>query len=358
MRGPAILEGMTTDGGHSPADTALIAPGERAGAKGRRNGGAASRRLAFSLQPKVLLRAALATTLIMCGLVVTGAIVRLSNSGLGCPTWPNCTPGHLVATDHLHAWIEFGNRLLTVGFSSMSIVVAVLSIFVRPRRKDLVLLSWGLVGGVFLEAVLGGVSVLVKLDAPFVMAHFIAALAIIWVGLVLVRRSADASGHLASQDCHPSRLLVMLARAQFAVLCLVIFAGTTVTGSGPHSGSAQARGRLPIPFLAAAQFHADMAWLFGGLTVGVLVALRMGRNEPRLLRWSIAVVGLAAVQGILGYSTYFSGDPAVLAGFHVAGATALFTTVSWFHLLVESAAKEAGPVGLSVEGPAIHSEVP
>ncbi len=324
----------------------MLATGNAAGPEvgSRRSTSNGGRRWAVpGVHPRVLVRLAAVTTLIMGALVITGAVVRLTNSGLGCPTWPNCTPGHLVATDHLHAWIEFGNRLLTIGFSSLSIVVAAVSLLVRPRSPRLALLSWGLVGGVFLEAVLGGISVLVKLDAPFVMAHFMAALLIIWVGLLLVRDAAEAAGNAVSDSVHPSKLLLMLARAQFAVLCLVIIAGTTVTGSGPHSGSAQARGRLPIPFLAAAQFHADMAWLFGGLTIGVLAVLRVNRAEPRLVKWAAAITAVAALQGVLGYSTYFSGDPAVLAGFHVAGATALFMTVSWFHLLVEAGARGKRP---------------
>lgn len=270
------------------------------------------------------------TTLFILALIITGGIVRLTGSGLGCPTWPDCTAGHFVAADRFHALVEFGNRVFTFLVSLGILATALASLFVRPFRRDLVLWSWVLVGFVIVEAVLGGVSVLFKLLAPLVMAHFLLAVLMLGAAWILVRRADSPTGRFEPVVPRPLRVL---GRIQVVALLLVMATGTVVTGAGPHSGSVHAVGRLPLSFEDAAQLHADMAWLFGGISLVLLLLLHLQDIGGPIRRLAHVAAGLAVLQGTIGYCQYFFGDPAWLVGFHVAFAAILFSLVSWCNLL-------------------------
>lgn len=315
--------------------------------RGRRPATIASVVSRWPVSTRQLRALSLVTTLLVCLLVVTGGVVRLTGSGLGCPTWPNCTAHHLTAAVAFHPLVEFGNRVFTAGVSIGVVLCGLASLMVRPLRRDLVLLAWGLVIGVFGEAVLGGVSVLLKLLAPLVMAHFVLAIAMVGCGFALVRRCEGPPG-----PWRPAvpRALRLIGAAQLAALCLVIAAGTVVTGSGPHSGSTNARGRLPVPFVDAAQGHADMAWLFGGITLALVAAVYALGIRGAVRTWSYRVAALAVVQGLIGYAQYFGGDPAWLVGFHVTFATALFSMVMWTNLLMTAPDASTRRAALAANG--------
>lgn len=270
------------------------------------------------------------TTLILLAfIIVTGGAVRLTQSGLGCPTWPDCTANQLVAADRFHPMIEFVNRLITIAVSIIVIVSALAAFFRKPFRKDLAWLAMGLVGGLVAEIILGGLTVLAKLAPPYVMAHFILAIVIVWNAIVLYSHSANGN---ESPIRRVSKETVWWGRAVVVVLGTIIFVGTAVTGTGPHSGSPIAQ-RLPFKLRDVAQLHADIVWLLIGLTLVGLLLLRQGGAPEDVQKAGRILLILEAVQGAIGYTQYFTNLPVLLVGFHIAGATVLWMTALWINLL-------------------------
>ena len=206
-----------------------------------------------TITPGAYRRLTLGALLLLAAIVVSGAAVRLTGSGLGCPDWPNCDDGRLVAPIEKHALVEFTNRTIT-GLVSVAVILAVLgSIWRVPRRRDLTWLSCGLVAGVVAQIVLGGVTVLVDLSPPFVMAHFLLSMALLADAVVLHDRAIQPDG--------PRRRPVVpeIATAVWVLVgaaALVLFTGTIVTGSGPHGGDEHVR-RLDffIPDVARAPWR-------------------------------------------------------------------------------------------------------
>lgn len=264
------------------------------------------------------------------GIVVTGGIVRLTGSGLGCPTWPECVDGSLVPTSRQeeawHKYVEFGNRLLTFVLAALAIaaIVGAFAWWRRQRRSGadargpvLALAAIPLVG-TLVQAVLGGVTVLTGLNPWAVSAHFLVSIAIIGGCVVLVVRSGE------SGDRPVTRLVRgevrLLAWALLAVTGVVVVLGVIVTGSGPHSGDAGIDSRLPVDPRTVSWLHADAVLLFLGLTVGLLVALRVTHAPARALRLTLVLLAVALVQGIVGYAQYFSGLPWALVAVHMLGA--------------------------------------
>src|SRR3954452_14556483 len=188
-----------------------------------------------SLSPRSYQRITLVAVFLLAFIVVTGGAVRLAGSGLGCPDWPTCAKGRIVAPAEIHAWVEFGNRMVT-GLVSIIVIVAVLGALVRtPRRRDLTWLSLGLVGGVLAQIVLGGLVVLFDLAPPLVMAHFSLSMLIVLDAVVLHHRACQP-------DARPryavvAREQVVMVRLLAVAAGLVIFLGTVTTASGPHPGS-------------------------------------------------------------------------------------------------------------------------
>ncbi|MDA8027193.1 MAG: COX15/CtaA family protein [Actinomycetota bacterium] len=261
-------------------------------------------------------------------IIISGGAVRLTQSGLGCPTWPNCQGSHLVASFSLHPMIEFTNRVITI-FLTVAVMVATAGAFFRrPFRKDLAWLAVGMVFGLIGQIILGGITVLEKLAPPFVMAHFILSLICVLDAIVLYYR--------ASSGTQPSRPLVgkeviWLSRLMLAVLSFVLLIGTAVTGSGPHSGSPLAV-RLPFALRDVAQLHADGVMFLIGLTLAMLFLLHQGSVVDVIAKRGRSLLWLMLIQGFIGYTQYFSNLPALLVGFHIAGATALWIAMLWFNL--------------------------
>ena len=285
------------------------------------------------LSPIAYRRITIVAAVLLAIIIVTGGAVRLSDSGLGCPQWPNCSEGNLTAhgASDANQWIESLNRMFT-GLVSVAVIVAVLGSLVRvPKRTDLIWLSLGLVAGVFAQAVLGGLTVIFDLKPGFVMAHFLLSIVLLTNALVLVRRAgqpdAPAHGVVTPRTIVLGRVLLGLAGA-------VLVTGTVVTGAGPHSGGGKrddvSRLDLRIPDVARVHGTAVVVFLLAVLLT-VFVASRDRVPRAVMTRLTALLVVLVA-QAAIGYIQYFNDIPALLVGFHVAGATAVWTAVVWFHL--------------------------
>ena len=274
-------------------------------------------------------RLAVVSAVLLGLIVVSGAAVRLTGSGLGCPTWPRCTDTSLVAPASYHALVEFINRVVTFVVGVFVGLVAVASLLRVERRRDLSWLSWGLIAGFVGQAVVGGLSVLYKLSPGWVMAHFLLSMALVWDGLVLV--------HRAHPHWHPRRPeapgeLLLLGRILVGVAGVVLLLGTVTTGTGPHAGDGGKVERLPFALERVTQLHADSALLLTGLVVAMLFAVRLG-DAPALVRTrSLWLAYAIAVQVAIGYIQYFLNLPPSVVELHVAGATLLWSAALWLQL--------------------------
>jgi len=253
-------------------------------------------------------------------IIVTGAAVRLTNSGLGCDDWPNCSSERLIDVSSKHAAIEQLNRFFT-GVVALAVIAAVLGSMFRAgeRRRDLRLLSWALVAGVVANAVLGGISVLVDLHPMAIQGHMLLSLALIVAGTVLVRRAGEPDGVARTRvvTSTTQRLTWVL----FALTCAAAFTGTIVTGAGPHAGDEEAT-RLDVAIPTVARIHG--VTVMATLAVALWIAWRI-RSHPDDRRQLTNILStwifLGAMQAALGYVQYFNGVPELLVGIHVAGAT-------------------------------------
>ncbi|MCL5077542.1 MAG: COX15/CtaA family protein [Actinobacteria bacterium] len=261
-------------------------------------------------------------------IIVTGGAVRLTGSGLGCPDWPTCQGHQFVAQMSFHPMVEFINRLITI-VMTIAVMLSVTASFLRkPFRKDLARLSVGMVIGLVCQIILGGITVLEKLDPPFVMAHFLLSMAIVADALVLYKRSRTSDKPAITMV---SKETVWLGRLMIANLAVVLMVGTAVTGSGPHSGSPIAP-RLPFPLRAVAELHADTVLFLIGLTLASLFLLATTRAPEEIQKRGRTLLWVMAGQATLGYTQYFTKLPALLVGFHIAGATLVWIVMIWHYL--------------------------
>jgi heme a synthase len=267
-------------------------------------------------------------------IVVTGGAVRLTASGLGCPNWPRCTDESFRPHGELdyHQAIEFGNRTL---FGVLA-VIALATFFAawRSGRRDL--MSMALVIGLVIpaQAVIGGVTVLTDLNPWVVSLHLLVSLGIIGVA---VRLLLSVEAPLPPAHRGPE---VALAWATFAAAWAVVYAGTVVTGSGPHAGDKDVP-RNGLDPLQLSQMHADLVFLFVGLTLGLMFTL-MAVGAPRTARRAVTVLlGVEVAQGSIGFVQYFTDLPIVLVGFHVLGAAVISACVTWALLRVRHPAPAA-----------------
>jgi cytochrome c oxidase assembly protein subunit 15 len=279
------------------------------------------------VSPAVVSRFALANLVANGAIVVTGGAVRLTGSGLGCPTWPRCTDDSFVATPELagHGAIEFGNRLLTFVLAAVA-VATVVAVF-RSSRRDLRGPAVVALLGIPAQALLGGVTVLTGLNPWTVAAHFLVSSALVAVTTVLWLRSREPGvGRLLVR--RPFALLVSgIAVATAGVLVL----GTVVTGSGPHSGDPEA-GRTGFDPELVSQLHADSVFLLLGLSIALLVALYATDSPGRIRRAARDLLVVQLGQGVVGYVQYFTDLPVVLVLLHMLGAvlvTAFTARLVW-----------------------------
>lgn len=277
--------------------------------------------------PRFAVRLAGAVVWVLAAVVVTGAVVRLTGSGLGCPTWPSCTATSVHSGTDVHGLIEFGNRVLSAVVFGVA-VLALGYVVLRLGRRDTYRQVVGLAAGYAAEAVLGGISVLTRLNPLVVAAHFLLALGLLWLAIVIWRRL----GHLpvAPQPAVGDELR-WLTRALVAVAGLIVLVGTLVTGSGPYAGS-RVDNRLPFDRAAITQLHSDLVLAEAGAVAVTLLLLRLSQAPDRLRRRGRVLLAVLAAQGAVGFAQYFGGLPAWLVGVHVAGATAFFAAALLLHL--------------------------
>jgi cytochrome c oxidase assembly protein subunit 15 len=266
----------------------------------------------------VLKRLAVATLVANIVIVVTGGAVRLTGSGLGCPTWPRCSRGSFVVHGALgvHGLVEFSNRMLTFVLAALVVATWVAVMRTRPRRRSLRRLATVVLLGVPAQALLGGLTVLSDLNPWVVALHLLLSLAIIAVAVTLVRRVDEDD--LPPRPTVPQPVVV-LTRVLFGVVWAVLYVGTVVTGSGPHAGD-QSSPRTGLNPGAVAQLHADLVFLLVGLTVGALVAFRAVQAPARAQRAVRWLLGIELGQGVVGFTQYFTGLPVALVAVHVLGA--------------------------------------
>jgi cytochrome c oxidase assembly protein subunit 15 len=263
------------------------------------------------------------------GIAVTGSVVRVTGSGLGCPTWPQCFPGSLVPQPHpevavLTQWIEFGNRLLTGLVGLVGLACLVLALLVRPRRRRLVLLAATMPVGVAVQAVIGGITVLTGLAWWTVAVHFLLSMVLAWLAVLLA--AAFAEGDAPPRWHVPGPLRGLLGTAT-TVLTALLVAGTLVTSAGPHAGST-ATPRLSLGVPAMAQLHADLLIGFLGLLAGLGFALQAVGVPVGTWRRYMVLVGVVLAQGTLGVVQYLTGVPEVLVSLHVLGAVSVVVAMA------------------------------
>lgn len=258
---------------------------------------------------------------LQAGLVLTGGAVRITGSGLGCPTWPECTPGSYTPVPHqaegqLHAWIEFGNRLLT--FALVAIALAVLVNVLYRQRRDLRSLALGQVLGILGQGVLGGITVLTDLHPLPVAGHLILSIILIAGAASLYSRREFSARPRTDLDKLTKRVSVLHIGLTFVVIIL----GTIVTGSGPHAGDEKAQ-RFAFDIRVVAWLHADAVIALLGLTAAFFILVR---SDKELVRRIAVFTAIALAQGAIGYIQYFTGIPEILVAAHLLGATLVWIT--------------------------------
>ncbi|MFD9093923.1 heme A synthase [Streptomyces collinus] len=301
--------------------------------------------------PRTVQRAALAALVMAVIIVVTGGAVRLTGSGLGCPTWPTCTDDSLTTTRAMgfHGVVEFGNRMLTYVLCAAVGWAIVAARAQKPWRRALTRLGWAQFWVVMGNAVLGGIVVLVGLNPYTVAAHFLLSSALIAIATVMWQRTREGDG--------AARPLVGKAVQQLvwflvAASVLLIAVGTVVTGAGPHAGDSKEVARIPIDWETVSKLHAVLAWIVVTLTFALWFVLKavdaprgpLGRTRELFL--------ILLAQGVIGYVQYFTHLPEILVALHMLGSCLVWIGV----LRVLMSLRERPEDALDLPGPS--AEVP
>jgi heme a synthase len=288
----------------------------------------------------------LANLVAQIAIVVTGGLVRVTASGLGCPTWPECVDGSLVPvagqTESFHKFIEFGNRTLTFVLGALAVAALIGAWRQRTRwraegaapRRPVLWLAAVPFAGTVAQAVLGGITVLTGLHPVLVGSHFLLSIAVIAGCVLLVKRAGEPADE-------PRILLVPaavigLSRALLVVCSVVLVLGTLVTGAGPHSGDADVEHRLPFDLRTIAWLHADTVMLFVGLVVAMWLVLRVTDGPAQAQRWAHALLALTVLQGVVGYTQWFSGVPWLLVAVHMLLACLVWVATLSTHLALRT----------------------
>ncbi len=284
--------------------------------------------------------AAVASLVVNVLIVVTGGVVRLTGSGLGCPTWPRCTDQSFVPHRALgiHSAIEFGNRMLT--FVVAAVAIATLVIAWRYGRRAVRRLAFLLALGVPAQAVIGGITVLTDLNPWIVSFHLLVSLAMVGLSVTLIRRLDEGDG--PAVPLVPGGV-VWLTRAVFAAGWAVLYVGTVVTGSGPHAGDVDAP-RNGLDPRSLTQLHTDLVFLLVGLTVAAVLVLRTAGAPTTVRRAAAVLLAVELAQGLVGFVQYFTDLPVVLVAVHLLGASLLSAAMTWLLVSVrERVTAASGP---------------
>ena len=272
-----------------------------------------------------------ALVVLQIGIIVTGGAVRLTGSGLGCPTWPECVGGSIAPVPHqaqgaLHSWIEFGNRLLTV-----LLVIVILAAVVGAFRWGKGRSDWKLIRllaitqliGIVAQIVLGGITVLTKLNPFAVSAHFLLSIVLVAASLSLRERVIAKARTVVLPT---TRFLI---RILAALSVIVITLGTVVTGSGPHAGDIQAK-RYHIDPRLISWIHADTVIALISLTLGLLLVIKVSEspeNRSFIGQKVLLFLSVCLGQGLIGYIQYFTHLPEALVAAHLLGAGVIWLTI-------------------------------
>jgi heme a synthase len=316
----------------------------------------------LSPTPTSMRRLALAGIIADTAIMSTGAAVRLSASGLGCPDWPRCSAADIVASKNagqtlVNTWIEFGNRLLNFPLVIIAGLIFIAAWRFRPdgkRRRDVVWLAATQPLGVVAQAVIGGIVVLTKLNPAAVSVHFLVSASIVAAAVAL--HDAVSGGRLPETprdrgEASPRavrRDLQLISAALVAVTCVMLAAGTVVTGTGPLAGHADTP-RYKLPLEGVTQLHADIGWLMAGLAVALVLGLRLSGAPPRAVRAGWIMLAALGSQGVIGYIQYFTHLPAGLVWVHVTGSVLVWIAV----LRLFFAVRDRGPVNTAQTGSAV-----
>ena len=274
---------------------------------------------------RTVLRLAVLSLIGQTILVVTGGAVRLTSSGLGCPTWPRCTADSLVNTPEmgLHGFIEFGNRLLTFALAAVAALMLVYLWNLRKERRDLFLLALGLLASIPAQAIIGGITVLTQLNPWVVGLHFLVSMGLVVLATLLVNRAYGRTGRFRSVQLVP---LPGVARPLTGAVALfsaiAVCLGVVVTGAGPHAGDADAP-RNNLDWDLFSHIHAVPAYV---ITAGALVALYLvvrGKINGPFRSAVFLLLSVTVLQAVIGFSQYYNGIPALLVGTHMLGAALL-----------------------------------
>ncbi|WP_307793599.1 COX15/CtaA family protein [Actinotalea soli] len=280
------------------------------------------------------------------GIVVTGGVVRLTGSGLGCSTWPQCEPGQFAPVMHpelgWHPVIEFGNRTLTGVLGVLALATA--WIVWRERHRARPYRALGLVPliGVLVQAVVGGLTVLVELHPAFVGVHFMLSMVLIAASTVVLRRHAEGDG---TPRWHVTPRTRRLAAGLVPLTVLMIALGVVVTGAGPHSGDLEIAQRLALDPVAVSRVHAAAVWVYVAVLALVVAAIHRDRAPSTARRAAWVLVGVTLAQGIIGYVQFFTGLPEVLVAAHMLGASLLVAAqANQLLALRDRSVEDVGPV--------------
>lgn len=287
-------------------------------------------------------------------IIPSGAAVRLSDSGLGCTDWPKCTATSLIASGAtgdplVHRWVEFGNRLVTDAIFVIAVLVFVAACRYRAdrsaprdsqRRDDLIWLAAAQPGGIAAQAIIGGIVVLTHLAPFWVSLHFIATLPVLAAAVVLYVRCAEGTAR-------PVPLVQPLVRlvgwALTAVTAVMMIAGTLVTGTGPLSGASHVHRYHFLSLMGVTQLHADAGWVLGTVAVMFLLTAVLTQAPVQVIRLAWLVLGLIALQGVIGYVQYFTHLPAGLVWVHVTNTALIWIAVVRLMLALRDRGTAGGP---------------
>ncbi|MFE9625909.1 heme A synthase [Streptomyces sp. NPDC006527] len=302
--------------------------------------------------PRTVQRAALAALVMSVVIVVTGGAVRLTGSGLGCPTWPKCTDDSLTATSEMgvHGAIEFGNRLLTYVLCAAVGWAIIAARSQKPYRRSLTRLGWAQFWVVMSNAILGGIVVLVGLNPYTVAAHFVATSALIAVATVMWQRTRE--GDTAPRPL-VGRSVQQLVWFLVAASVLLILVGTVVTGAGPHAGDSSEVERMPVDWESVSKVHAVLAWIVVSLTFALWFVLKAVDAPAGPLHRTRDLFLILLAQGVIGYVQYFTDLPEILVGLHMLGSA-----LTWIAVLrVLLALRERPQTTVDLPGPAAEATV-
>ncbi|WP_315095517.1 COX15/CtaA family protein [uncultured Cellulomonas sp.] len=264
-------------------------------------------------------------------IIVTGGAVRLTASGLGCSTWPQCEPGRFTPQLHdatsFHPFVEFGNRTVSVLLVAVAAVVALLVVLDRRRPWSYRRLGLVPVVGVLLQAVIGGITVLIDLHPAIVGSHLLISMALVAFSAWLVVRTREGGGPAVRLVDGPTTTLV---RVLTAVTAVVLVLGVVVTGAGPHSGDDEVGYRFDVDPYVMSKVHAASVWAFVAVLVVVLVLLRRHGVAGRPWTTGLVLLGVTLGQGAVGYAQVLTGLPIALVNLHMLGAALLAAAVTFF----------------------------